>query len=97
MRGAGLRRRKTFASMAKPKPTPPPASAPAPAPEAPAPAKADPLASKAGKAEIAALFHAACDDVRLGPGGMGWRNNESKRAAVSERAEFLGALLTLLP
>ena len=61
------------------------------------PAKAEPLASAAGKAEIAALFHAACDEVRTGPGGMGWRDNEAKRAAITDRAEFLGALLTLLP
>lgn len=57
---------------------------------------ADPLASASGRAWLEAELAAAEREERLGPGGTGWANNESKRAAIVERAEFLRGLCGLL-
>lgn len=66
--------------------------------KAPPPAAAaNPLASPAGTAWLAEQFQQAAVEVKRGPNGEGWRHNESKRPATEERAEFLRALLKLLP
>ena len=59
-------------------------------------AEADPLASPAGRIWLAGELAKAERAVREGPGGTGWKYNESLRAAVTERAAFLRALSALL-
>lgn len=55
-----------------------------------------PLASPAGRAWLAGELAAAEREERDGPSGRGWANNEMKRAAIVERAEFLRGLVALL-
>ena len=50
------------------------------------------VASPAGRAWLAQELAAAEREEQRGPGGAGWQYNESKRAEITERAEFLRAL-----
>lgn len=45
------------------------------------------------RAWLAKHLEHAETEVRLGPGSMGWKNNEAKRPAIEELAAFLRALL----
>lgn len=58
--------------------------------------KADAPPDNAGRAWLVAQLAAAEDAVARGPGGEGWRFNESKRAEVEAHAHFLRGLLALV-
>lgn len=56
----------------------------------------DPLASLAGREWLAGVLAAAEYEEANGPEGSGWLHNESLRAGIVERAEFLRELVGLL-
>jgi hypothetical protein len=57
----------------------------------------NPLASAAGRKWLEEELVEAERDERLGPAGLGWSSNEALRAKVTERVEFLRALIATLP
>ena len=56
----------------------------------------DPLASEAGCAWLAEELKLAEFEEANGPSGAGWPHNEGLRPAITERAEFLRALIQKL-
>lgn len=77
----------------KPQPTtkPPGTSQSAPAPKPPKSA----LASPANQAWLRDQLDKAEYDEQFGPNGEGWTHNESLRASIEERADFLRALVAI--
>lgn len=65
-------------------------------PEATEAAPVTALSSVDGRAWLAGELEKAEREEKLGPGGAGWTYNESHRAAIVERAEFLRALVALV-
>lgn len=59
-------------------------------------AEKNPLDSDSGRGWLAECLAKAEHEEKHGPNGMGWAHNESRRAAIVERAEFLRALVALL-
>lgn len=59
-------------------------------------AEKNPLDSSAGRTWLEGELGKAEHEEKHGPNGMGWAHNESRRAAIVERAEFLRALVALL-
>lgn len=56
-----------------------------------------PLHSPAGREWIEAELEKAERAEQLGPIGQGWAHNEILRPVIAERADFLRALVALLP
>jgi len=67
-----------------------------PDPAGPGDGLKNPLASLEGREWLARELAVAEDAEAYGPGGSGWMHNESLRAGIVERAEFLRALVGLL-
>lgn len=57
----------------------------------------DPLASAKGREWLAKQIAEAEQIEKFGPGGTGWRHNETLRADHEEGLAFLKALVALLP
>lgn len=54
----------------------------------------NPLDSAAGREWLARELAAAEHEETHGPGGEGWLHNETLREAITERAEFLRAVVS---
>lgn len=73
------------------------AAEPEPCASAKSATEASPLASTAGRAWLEEQLRAAAFAEEHGPRGQGWQYNEPLRPEIEERAEFLRALIALLP